>query len=276
MDDKQITEILRRAEEMTKGVDANLRPTAFKSVFDMLAGQMTAPATTPHHNAPTRAAQKTPASSAATGGDAFDQLLASINRSEHPDVFNEKRVLERALRVLKIAQGTDCEYLNTQQIAQILTEKFRLPTKYQAVRFALESAPTFTNSKQNGRSTLYAIMHPGEQFLTLPEAERTATQLKRPSKNPANKSKKTDANPQSKGKRHNGTGPKGILMQLIQEGFCDAPKTVGELSEHIKHKKGHSYATNELTTPLVRLVRDEVLNRATNSDNQYVYTAGKA
>lgn len=267
-----IKEFLHRAEGITKGMDPDLRPAAFKAAFDLLVGQATPPAQ-PHSAARAHSASKTPTPAAA------NDLMSVIDRTKHPEVVQERRVLEKSLQLLKAGRGYGHDYLSAGEIAKILIKKFHIGTTPQAVKQALDKAVTLTNAEQRGGVTYYAIMQLGEDHLAKPESEREKMQFKRSNGRPTRKSKakeKSGMEGKPKGKRINGSGPKGIMMQLIQEGFFASPKTIGELRDHIKHKKGHTYETAELSTPLVRLVRDGVLDRTTNPENQYVYAASKS
>lgn len=272
MDDKQIAEILRRAEEMTKGTDVNLRPTAFKAVFDMLAGQVGGHVVSQPHIQVQAHNKKTPLVPTAAG------LIDVIDRSKHPEVPQGKKVLDKALLLLKTAHVYGHEYLSAPEMANILTEKFKVRTSRQAVTQALDGAPTLTNSKPQGRVVLYAIMQSGEDYLAKPESEREKMQFKKSNGKSAKKTKAkiVSSDPKTKPKRSNGVGPKGIVMQLVEEGFFASPRTIGDLRNHIKDVKGHTYATTDLSPALVRLLRDQVLKRTTNSDNQYVYESNKS
>lgn len=271
MDDKLIKEFLHRAEEITKGMDPDLRPAAFKAAFDLLVGQAAPPAQ-PHSVARAHPTPKA-AESVATNG-----LMDVIDRTKHPEVIQERRVLEKSLHLLRAGRSYGHEYLSAGEIAKILVKKFHIRTTPQAVKQALDKDVTLTDTEQRGGVTYYAIMQSGEDHLAKPESEREKKQFKRSNGRRARKKTKeklsTEGKPRSK--RSNGSGPKGIMMQLIQEGFFASPKTIGELRDHIKHKKGHTYETAELSTPLVRLVRDGVLDRTTNPENQYVYATSKS
>ena|ERR1700685_4790518 len=68
-----------------------------------------------------------------------------------------------------------------------------------------------------------------------------------------------------------GAGPAGTLEQFIQEGFFNQKRTIGAVVDHCK-AKARNYKNNELSGPLGRLVRNNKLSRAKNSDGQWEYT----
>lgn len=67
------------------------------------------------------------------------------------------------------------------------------------------------------------------------------------------------------------TGPTTILSALIDEGFFSKHQTINNIIEYVKNQKAMVLKTNEISTPLGRLVRDGRLKREKNSDGQYEY-----
>jgi hypothetical protein len=66
-------------------------------------------------------------------------------------------------------------------------------------------------------------------------------------------------------------GPKAVLQELVNGGFFKSPKTIGDIQSHLAKKKGQHYKTTELSPTLLRLIRDEVLDRDENKNGQYEY-----
>src|ERR1019366_558590 len=71
--------------------------------------------------------------------------------------------------------------------------------------------------------------------------------------------------------RAKGTGPSAILQALLEKGFFDKKKTIGEVANHCKNNLARPIPMNQLSGPLARLVRDEKLSRSKNAENQYEY-----
>ena len=67
-----------------------------------------------------------------------------------------------------------------------------------------------------------------------------------------------------------GTGAFSTVEQFIQDGFFSQKRTIGALVDHCK-AKARNFKSNELSGPLGRLVRNNRLSRAKNSDGQWEY-----
>lgn len=55
-------------------------------------------------------------------------------------------------------------------------------------------------------------------------------------------------------------GPRTLLEDLAKENFFKSKRTIGEVQKKLE-EKGHIYAMNSLSTPLLRLTRGGVLRR---------------
>ena len=66
-------------------------------------------------------------------------------------------------------------------------------------------------------------------------------------------------------------GPGAILDQLLQAGFFKQKRTIADIMSHMGSKLGRHFKPNELSTPLVRFVRDNKLDREKNAENQFEY-----
>jgi len=69
-----------------------------------------------------------------------------------------------------------------------------------------------------------------------------------------------------------GVGAQATVTSLYQEGFFKSPQSIGTIVEYCGTNKGHHFKANEISPPLLRLLRDGKLKRDKNSDNQYEYT----
>lgn len=72
-------------------------------------------------------------------------------------------------------------------------------------------------------------------------------------------------------KAPSGAGAVAALTQLTQGSFFAEPRTINDVIEHCKHNLARTFKANEFSGKLGRLVRDGVLTRKKNSDNQYEY-----
>jgi hypothetical protein len=68
-----------------------------------------------------------------------------------------------------------------------------------------------------------------------------------------------------------GTGPAATLQLLLDRGFFDKKKTIGDVIEHCQSKLARSIPMNQMSTPLARFVRDEKLDRSKNAEGQFEY-----
>jgi hypothetical protein len=62
-----------------------------------------------------------------------------------------------------------------------------------------------------------------------------------------------------------------ILNELISEGFFNQKKKIYDIVEYCKDNKATTFRTNELSTPLGRLIKNKVLKREKNSEGQNEY-----
>jgi len=78
---------------------------------------------------------------------------------------------------------------------------------------------------------------------------------KRKSKKPPSRTSKGSNKNRPKRK-----GPRTLLEDLAKESFFKSKRTIGEVQKKLE-EKGHIYAVNGLSTPLLRLTRGRVLRR---------------
>src|SRR3546814_15398784 len=108
-------------------------------------------------------------------------LVDSIDRTAHPDVGATSRVADRALKILHLAdQIHGVDGLSANEIATILSRKFRLPTKVNSVLKALERETNTVDIRGTGPSRKFHIMAPGEAYLEkLRNGERAVSPRRR-------------------------------------------------------------------------------------------------
>lgn len=287
-----LKELFKQAADIAQQVPDAMQAAAFNRAVDLLTGAGTAVDHTPRR-------QKSRLSTAAAAPKDQQQetgslttLLREIDSTQHPGVRSTSDVLARALMVLQIARTEhEVDGLLPSEIARILTEKFRLNAKDSSVRMALGRATNLVNRVQQGKAFVYRIMGPGEDYLAhlgtgekalKPAAARggrkTTPRARQGSDEQPRKSKsESDHSPARPKKMSSGkAGPKSIILSLVQEGYFDAPKTAPQILQHVKTKRGFDLGLQQVSLTLLRLVRDSVLERDTNSEGQYEYRRPKA
>lgn len=303
IDPEQLKELFAQAADIAAGVPEPMQDAAFNRALDQLLGHPKSPGPTrdqskrqgrKQRNKSTSQTDTTPGAGESPAG----RLIAEINRTVYPQIFSATTVLDRALHVLRLAEEDfGVELLSAPEIAQILVEKFRLPTTHQAVRQALGARPQYVDTTQvkrgaGGRSVLaYRIMSPGTDFLDgggttaategstssaeqapKARARRKTTRKRQPSATEATKAgaKSGRAN-RSPAPSTRKKGPKTALVELISEGFFDEPRLIGDTRERLRHKKGLNFTLQDLSPTLVRLLREGSLDREQNDSGQYEY-----
>ena len=73
------------------------------------------------------------------------------------------------------------------------------------------------------------------------------------------------------GKSGGRPGPRAALQSLLDSGFFADPRTIQHAQLRLEESRGYRYEQHELSTPLVRKVRSDVLAREKNDDGQYEY-----
>lgn len=176
-------------------------------------------------------------------------------------------------------------------IARTLTEKFRINTSKPAVSMVLGKATDLINRIPEGTGFLYKIMAAGEEYLAHlgePESSSSVVSKRKKVKKKAttNKSKGSKSKTKTITKKKNGTdkpakktggaGQKEAVMNLVNSGFFDSGKTGPEVQAHLKNKRGLNFTIEQLLVVMLRLLRDNVLDRDENTDGQYEYTKPKS
>jgi hypothetical protein len=275
-------EVFRQAAEIAQQVPENMQVAAFNRALDLLTGSADESGelrqTTPEISPSTPKARHAKAMTKQESPVAT--LMAAIDTTQHPAMAATAKVLDRALMVLQIAlRNHDIDGLTPPEIAQILTDKFRLKTSRQAVSMAISSATTLVNRVPRGSGYEYRIMGPGEEYLTDLGSERKSSKQKGPArvahkKRPAARAAKIDE-PTNKekagGAKSSRPGPKQILETLIAGKFFDSPRDIAQMIEHIRHQYARTYKATDLSPALTRLRREDKLNRTKNDKGVYEY-----
>ena len=99
------------------------------------------------------------------------------------------------------------------------------------------------------------------------EADVVAAKRKPAKKKAAKKS----APAKKSGNKPSGQGAVATLSKLVEDGFFDKPKSIGDIVEHCQHNLARTFKANDFSGKLGRLVREGDLTRAKNAENQYEY-----
>ncbi len=260
-------EIFRQAAEIAQQVPENMQVAAFNRALDLLTGATDASADLKlDGKVTTRPTPKNSRGNATANQESpVGTLMSAIDTTQHPAVASTTKVLDRALMVLQIAlRNHSVDGLTPPEIAQILTDKFRLNTSRQAVSMAIGSATTLVNRVPRGSGYEYRIMGPGEEYLTHLGSERgsaerdtTRGRQKRQAKRP---NKTTPPPPRkARGTRPTRPGPKQMLETLIADKFFDSPRDIAQIIEHVRHSYARTYKATDLSPTLVRLRREDKL-----------------
>lgn len=103
----------------------------------------------------------------------------------------------------------------------------------------------------------------------------TPTPTKRKRKRKTTAPKESTANtPDTKKKSSSrgGTGAYAAVSALYDNGFFKSSQTIRSVIAHCGTSKGHHFKANQISPPLLRMLRDGKLTRNKNSDNQYEYS----
>jgi hypothetical protein len=192
--------------------------------------------------------------------------------------------------VLKIALDEhNIDGLTPAAIAKVLTDKFRVSATGTTVGTALARATSLVNRVPNGGGFNYRIMAPGQEYLNGLASPGSAEARSSPKPRSAKRGK---AKPKAAKKDEGGTtsaatptkpartakrgssgtpGPKAALLSLATDGFFDTGKTVQAMQAHLKTRKGFTFDPTQLRVALLRLVRDQALDREENAEKEYEY-----
>lgn len=185
-------------------------------------------------------------------------------------ISSGNKVLDNALRVLSDARRLhNIEKLSPLEIETILKEKFRIFANSKQISDKLgKEVGNLVDRKKIGRGYEYIILQDGEEYL-MDNKENSIPKRagkKRQKKNPLKKVMITSST------RNSGRPPqKALLMNLISNGFFDQPKKISDVIEHIKKTKAYTYKISDLTAPITRLMRDDLLKRDEDQNGQWEY-----
>jgi hypothetical protein len=287
----KLEEAMQRAAQIAKAVPDNLQEAAFNRALDALLG---GEQTKEHREQKATHTKPKNGKRVATNLDSDrGKALGEINRTQYPDVGATKRVADRALKVLQLAlDDLGIDGLSASEIADVLSLRFRLPVKKNAVHMALTRETETVDFSTNAEGAIiFRIMEPGESYLErlrageLNKGAKSGSSSK-PRKKKAsarntgpttagNAKEKPSAAKKATGRSGSGKGSPGVgaaLEQLFGNGFFDKARTIGAVVGQIDHDLGRSFKSNELSPVLLRWLRSGKVKRQKNADGQYEYS----
>lgn len=103
--------------------------------------------------------------------------------------------------------------------------------------------------------------------------EKVKTDVKAKKKAKA-RNKKTESD--DKVTKKTGTGkstpsPYATLEKLHSDGFFKTKRLIGDIKTHCKDKLALTYQSSDLSPVLIKMIKDDKLNRTKNNENQYEY-----
>lgn len=285
-----LKELFKQASEIAQQVPESMQQAAFNRAIDLLTGG-TKPEPILEQTTSKSGRRKTQSKQTdvdVTGdGPISDDLLEAIDSTQHPGVTSATTTLDRSLMILQIAlTDHNVDGLMPSEIAKILTNKFRVSTAGGAVSMALGRATTLVNRVSSGHGYSYRIMKPGEEYLTHlgetkkapsspPKKQRSKKKIvvkdHSNKKKTVEKDSKTDKSYKKSMPKAGGVGPKSAIISLIDTGFFSKGRTAPEIQTFLKSKRGFSFGIAQLSLAMLRLVRDERLDRDANVEGQYEY-----
>lgn len=279
-----LKELFKQAAEIAQQVPESMQEAAFNRAIDLLTGTVQT-ASSPTGKPDTKKQKTEPKKEKGKGkqyDSPVDELLTLIDSTQHPGVTSTTKVLDRSLMVLQIAlKDHNIDGLMPSDIARILTEKFRISTTLHSVGMALSKASNLVNRVPQGQGYAYKIMAPGEEYLTHLGEEhekppsKTSVAPKKRKRVVKDKGQENIKKPKktTKGKATPKTtvGPKAAINTLVESGYFSKGRTGPEVQSHLKNKRGFNFGIHQIRLAMLRLVRNEVLERDSNAEKQYEY-----
>jgi hypothetical protein len=124
------------------------------------------------------------------------------------------------------------------------------------------SAASIPQEARNGRENEEA------SAVASPAPKRKRRKRTKAEADPKELNDKPDA---GRAKPRKSTGPMAILRDLVGKGYFKQKRLIGEIVQYSQTNLAWPLKTNEISTPLARLVREGILTRSRNAENQYEY-----
>jgi len=282
-----LKELFKQASEIAEQVPESMQEAAFNRALDLLTGKQNEAPTNKQKQDKSKAKQVGVSREAQTEPESpVTKLLVDIDSTQHSGLTSSLKVLDRALMVLQISLTHGVDGLTTAEIARILTEKFRISTTTNAVNMAIAKKTSLVNRVPRGKGYCYRIMEPGQQYLLhrgedkepktnsrSKKSRKKKTARKTETKAAEGGKKKTPKKTEGKRRPRSSAkvGPKAAVLGLLESGYFAEPRTGPDIQSYLEKKRGVTLGTDQLRLAMLRLVRDEQLERDENSDGQYEY-----
>lgn len=273
---KIIEDAIKEAAKIAGLVPETLREAAFNKAFDAILNDGASSA--PDKKISKKVNKSKTVQSQTNVEDPVAILLEHLDRTAHSEVGKASKVLERSLFLLRAARDDlNIDGLSAPQIAQVLTEKFRIKTSRQAVTGALGDAGDKVDLQKKSNSVFYRLMQPGDDYLESgdfsspakksPPQKPNAATKKTTRKKSISKSKVSAKKTPQKGR----PGPGKMLQLLTEDGYFDKLKSINDIVIHCEKNLAHKYSLQDFSTPLRRAIHKGLLQREENKDGQYEY-----
>lgn len=276
-----LKDLFKQAAEIAQQVPENMQEAAFNRAIDLLTGSTKSEPIVIRQTLKRKGKSESSQQSLTEDNDSPKKdLLSAIDSTKYPAITSNRKTLDRSLLVLQLAlKDHGVDGLTSSDIACILTEKFRIKTTNKAISMALNRAANLVDRTRSGSGYSYRIMDPGDKYLeNLDDATTSPSPLKRKIKKQnttqGDSTKKKVKPAKSVGKNKpikKKVGPKAAVINLVESGFFSIGRTGPEVQAHLESKRGFIFDTSQLRVAMLRLVRDQKLDRDENSEGQYEY-----
>jgi hypothetical protein len=220
----------------------------------------------------------------------MDKLMAEIDRSAHPEIFNASGLRDQSLHLLSIVRRRfGIDGLTAVDIEKLLKEKFRLPATTQGVHSAFDRFGHLVDRVPSDKGSYrYRLMDAGEKYLAAPESHHGAGGAHRGARRRSHRSKPVASAPKNgtagempkqasstekKSKAHAGRpGPMASIRMLVEKGYFSVGRTLAEIRAYLEEEHAIAYENGDLTPTLTRSIRNTTLKREKREgDGQYEY-----
>ena len=289
-----LKELFRQAAEIAKQVPDNMQEAAFNRAVDLLTGTEVRDTERGQKIQKKSTGGKSKSPAVPKDNDSYiEDLLESIDSTQYPGIKSANKVLDRSLMVLQIALNDhSVDGLSSPDISRILTDKFRISTTRNAINMALGKATDLVNRTPSGKGFKYRIMGPGEEYLArLEEGEtqipkvqnkKTSARKKTAKKDSSSESKqdkaldkKLSGKKKTKRKSKSSVGSKAAILSLIESGYFNTSRTTSDIRAYLKDKRGLAFDSASIRMTMLRLVRENKLDRDDDGKGKYEYQIPK-
>ena len=296
-DPDAVKALLEAAADIVASLPPELKPTAFQEAVRLLEDSERRSNTVPVRN---RRKRDRPRRKAEISADASGpgELLKGLDRTRHSQIGQHNTALVNALLLLRAAREQfQIDSLTTLQIANALSDKFRVKVTTNAISIALSEAESYVDRQRidRGYGYRYRLMAAGEQHLVQVTSKALSTGHARTSARAPAKKRASSRNPASARKAGNPgkaatakqasrkanpgcqkrrPSPLVAVKELVASAFFAEPRVISDVRVYLKDSKAYSYESSELFPAFIRLVQDQILTRTRNDDGQFEYSAG--